>query len=142
MSKKRKIVIFSASFSLQKINIEKGQSMNINKISNSINIPKKINVELPKIDKEKVANVGKKALTGLSCLAAVGYYLVANSLQNKPSEEDATPIDKSDKTDKPDPPSSDDFALTQVPRIHPMSPAAMPLSSASAISHTARSPIP
>ena len=62
--------------------------MNISKISNSINIPKKINVELPKIVKSKTTNTATKGLIGLSCLAALGCYLVIKpSKENKKTEK-------------------------------------------------------
>ena len=86
--------------------------MEINRISPMVNFGKKEEVKSPKIGKEEVANAGKKVLTGLSCLASFGYYLVANQLANKNKEEIETPTDGSSKpngSDKPDTPSSDDM---------------------------------
>lgn len=76
--------------------------MEVNRFSPMVSFSKKEEAKLPKIDKERIANAGKKTLTGLSCLAASGYYLVANQLSNKEKGTIETLTDSVNKLDGSD----------------------------------------
>lgn len=92
--------------------------MNIEKFSGVIKAPqllKKVDVPVVKEEtKEVLKNTGKKVLTTLSCLAAIGYYLVHNKQNEKPLMSDAKPDESSGKDSGSGSIDGDDFGSSPV----------------------------